>query len=91
METLKEGAIVFLSKTEQVWNKPYVMKRHHVYDTRSVILKCKVIEVKGDEFKGELFGNNGFEKDGQTFVFHKNELLVNQEYKDLSSLGVWKE
>lgn len=86
---LKVGQTVFFVKTEQYWDKPYVMKRHHVYDTRSVTLRGRVTDIHGDEFKAHLTGNNGFEKDEQEFVFHKNSLLSNQDFKDVHLLGIW--
>lgn len=89
-ENLIIGNIVYFAKTEEFWDKPFVMKRHHVYDTRTVILKGKVTEIKGDEFKAKLIDNNGFEKDGEEFVFHKNSLLVNQDFKNFNLLGKWK-
>ncbi len=81
---------VFFSRTEEYWNKPFPIKRHQVYDTRTVILKGIVTDIKDDEFKARLIDNNGFEKDGEEFVFHKNCLLSNQDYTDLKSLGKWK-
>ncbi len=86
---LKVGNIVFFNYTEQVWNKQRPMKRSDVYDTRSVTLRCKVVEIHGDEFKGALFGNNEFEKDGETFVFHRNNLLCDQNFKNTEELGKW--
>lgn len=86
---LKPETIVFFSKTEECWNKPFPLKRHHVYDTRTVILKGKVTEVQGDEFKAVLLDNNGFEKDGEEFVFHKNTLLSNQNFTNFADLGKW--
>ena len=87
--SLEIDSVVFVSKSEDIWNKPYTMKRHHIYGSRTVILQCKVLQVKGNEFKATLFGNNGFEKDGETFVFHKNELLCNQDFTDSPILGIW--
>lgn len=84
------GNTVFISKTEEFWDKPFTMKRHHIYNTRTVILRCKVVDIRGDEFKAELQNNNGFDKDGQTFVFNKGILLANQDFSEYSSLGVWK-
>lgn len=84
------GKTVFFSKVEEYWDKPFPMKRHHVYDTKSVILRGVVTELKGDEFKAKLTDNNGFEKDGEEYVFHKNCLLSNQEYTNFESLGQWK-
>jgi len=84
------GNTVFLSRTEEYWDKPFVMKRHHVYDTKTVILQGTVTDMRGDEFKAKLINNNNFEKDGEEFVFHKNSLLSNQNFKNLQDLGVWK-
>lgn len=89
METLSSGATVFLKKVEEYWDLPFPMKRHHTPKTKSVILQAKVIEVKGSEFRGRLFDNNGFEKDGQVFVFHRGELLANQDFKEKENLGQW--
>ncbi len=89
---LTEGNRVFFKKTEELpWNYPFPMKQHHVPETRSVILQGEVIDVRGDEFKAKLFDNNGFEKDGQTFVFHKNALLCEQNFTDLAKLGQWRD
>lgn len=87
---LKEGQVIFFSHTEEHWDYPFVKKRHHDYDTRSVILRGTVTETKENQFKALLFGNNGFEKDGQEFVFSKGSLLSNQDVTILDSLGKWK-
>lgn len=87
---LRVGKTVFFSRVEECWNKPFPMKRHHVYDTRSVILRGIVTDIKGNEFMAKLTDNNGFEKDGQEYVFHKNSLLSNQEFKDFERLGKWQ-
>lgn len=89
MTTLTTQKTVFIRFAEEIWNKPYPMKRSDVYDYRSVVLKCKVVDIKGEEFKATLLENNGFEKDGETFVFHKNQLLSNQDFTDFAQLGVW--
>ena len=86
---LHVGKIVFISFSEQYWDKSFTKKRHHVYDTRNVILKCEVTDIKVDEFKGLLFGNNGFLRDGEIYVFNNGMLLSNQEFTDFKSLGVW--
>ena len=86
---LKTGQTVFFSVSEQYWNKPYVMKRHHVYLTKSMVIRGKVEDIKGQEFKVRLFGNNKFEKDGESFVFHEDKLLIDQNYTDLYRLGKW--
>ncbi len=83
------GDIVFIRRVEEWWDYPMVKKRHHVYDTRSVVLKCKVVDVREKEFKATLFENNGFERDGETYLFPKGELLSNQNYTDFESLGKW--
>lgn len=88
-EILKVGNIVFFTKTEEYWDRPYTMKRHHVYDIRSMVLRGKVTDIKGNEFKAVLVDNNGFEKDGEEFVFHKDCLLYDQDYTDFESLGKW--
>lgn len=85
------GQIVFFKRTESCWNKPFVKKRHHTYQTKSIILRGEVLEVKGEQFKAKLFGNNNFEKDGREFVFHQNTLLSNQNYTSLDDLGKWSE
>lgn len=84
---LSIGQTVFFSKTEEYWDKTFAMKRHHCYDTSSVILRGVVTDIKGDEFMARLTGNNGFEKDGHEYVFHKNSLLANQNYTDFEALG----
>lgn len=85
-----QGQAVFFGYSEEFWDKPFVRKRHHIAPTRSVILRGQVIEVQGDQFMAKLIDNNDFEKDGQTFVFHKNSLLCNQNYSDFDKLGKWK-
>ena len=89
-QDLQAGQIVFFGRTEEVWNRPYVRKRHHTYDTRSVLLRGIVVEIYGNEFKAKLEGNNGFEKDGETFVFPERELLSNQDFKNFDRLGKWE-
>ena len=85
------GETIFVSKTEQYWDKPYVMKRSDVYDTRSVILRVVLVESnKGDEFKAKLTDNNNFEFDGEVFVFHKNDILCDQNAYFLAKLGIWQ-
>jgi len=94
VDPLQVGREVFFSFTESKWNKPFPVKRHHDigdYDSRRVILKGRVTDVEGGEFKALLGGNNGFEKDGQEFVFSKGNLLANQDYSDTSNLGVWQD
>ncbi len=86
-KVLTIGNTVFFSKVEEYWDKPYIMKRHHVYDTRNVILRGIVTSIKDDEFMARLIDNNNFEKDGEEYVFHKNSLLSNQNYSDFESLG----
>lgn len=83
------GQTVFFSRTEDFWDKPFVMKRHHIPDTRSVILRGLVTDIRGEEFKAKLHDNNNFEKDGQEFVFNKACLLSNQNYTDMANLGRW--
>ncbi len=87
---LSVGKTVYFSKVEEYWDKPFVMKRHHVYDTRSVILRGIITEIQGNEFKAKLTDNNSFEKDNKEFVFHKGCLLSDQNYTDFESLGKWK-
>lgn len=87
---LTVGNTVYICKVEECWNKPFPMKRHHVYDTRSVILKCVVTDIQGNQFKAILTDNNNFEKDGEEYVFEKNTLLSNQDYTDFEQLGKWK-
>ncbi len=92
METnLEIGQIVFFCKTENYWDKPYVMKKHHVYNiTRSIILRGEVVALSDKEFKAKLIDNNGFERDGEAYVFDNGCLLSNQNYIDFESLGKWK-
>lgn len=87
---LNIGQTVFFIKTEKFWDKPLVMKRHHNYDTRSVILRGLITDIEGDEFKARLIDNNGFEEDGEEYVFHKNSLLSNQDFTNYEELGMWK-
>lgn len=56
------GDIVFISVTEEVWSQPFARKIHHDCEHRSVILRCKILEIKDDRFKAELINNNGFER-----------------------------
>ncbi len=86
---LSIGKTVFLYRVEEYWDKPFVKKRHHDYDTKSVILRGVVTEIKDDEFKARLTDNNGFEKDGEEFVFHKDSLLTNQNFTGFQNLGKW--
>lgn len=90
-KTFNIGQTVFFRQVEEHWDKPYVKKRHHTDETRSVILQGKIEDIKDDEFMAKLFGNNGFEKDGETFVFHKGNLLCEQNFTDKKRLGVWKQ
>jgi hypothetical protein len=87
---LEKGKTVFFSKTELHWTQPFAKKRHHANETRSVTLRGKVVSVQEGKFMATLLGNNNFEKDGETFVFSKNNLLVDQNYSDLENLGKWK-
>lgn len=82
--------ILYFSKTEEYWNKPYPKPRSQPYHVKSVTLQGTIISVKGDEFSAKIFGNNGFDKDGETFVFNKNTLLCEQNYTDTERLGIWK-
>ena len=86
---MQQGEIIFFTVTEQVWDKPFTMKRHHVCDTKSVILRGVVQEQTERQFKAKLTDNNGFEKDGESFVFSKGQLLSNQNFTDLNRLGKW--
>lgn len=83
------GQIVFFSQSEEHWPHSYARKRHHEVETRSVILRGRVVAVRWQEFRAELADNNGFEKDGEVFVFPMNKLLSNQEFTDFEQLGVW--
>jgi hypothetical protein len=83
------GKVVFFSHAIEYWDKPYVMKSHHVYSVKSVTLRGEVVSIDGNEFKAKLIDNNNFEKDGWSFVFRKGQLLSDQNYTDFASLGVW--
>lgn len=83
------GQTVFVSRSIEYWDKPYTMKRHHVYDIKSVILRVRIDNIKDREFIATLIDNN-FEKDGESFVFNINELLSNQNFNDFDKLGKWK-
>ncbi len=89
-DVLKVGNIVFFSHSEEYWDKPYVKKRHHFFDVKTVVLRGKITDVKGDQFKAILIENNGFERDGEEYVFHKGALLSDQNFKDFDRLGKWK-
>ncbi len=84
------GQTVFFILSEEYWNKPYPKKRSDVYDVRSVILRGVITDIKDPEFKANLTDNNGFEKDGEKFVFHKNTLLANQYFDEFERLGKWE-
>lgn len=88
---IKKGNTVFFTRVEEYWDKPYTMKRHHVYDVRSVILRGEITDIDEPtkQFKAKLIDNNGFEKDGQEFVFSYGSLLCNQDFKDFDQLGKW--
>jgi hypothetical protein len=89
-EALRIGNDVFFERVEEVWRRPYIKKRHHAYDTRSIALRGRVTDIREKEFKALLHDNNGFEKDGEEFVFSKTSLFCNQNFKDFQSLGQWK-
>lgn len=61
----------------------------HVFETRSVVLRGKVTKVGTHAFRAQLIDNNGFEKDGNEYVFHNGTLLANQNFTDLDRLGKW--
>lgn len=93
-DELKEGMMVYVSRGEEYWDEPYVRKRHHTPKIKSVILRVEVMEIgKGEferQFLGKLTDNNGFDKDGQTFVFNILELLCNQNQgPEKLNLGIW--
>lgn len=83
-----EGNFVYLRQCVTYWDEPYPMKSHHVYKVKSVVVRARVVEVKGQQFKGKLVGNLGFEKDGETFVFHTDQILADKKTKP-DNLGVW--
>ena len=83
------GTPVFFTQSEQYWDKPYPMKRSDHYQVKSIILKGILLEVEGNRFKVKLVDNNGFEKDGEDYVFSKGTLLCNQNFTDFATLGVW--
>lgn len=87
---LQIDKIVYFCFTEQFWDKPYPIRRSDVYDTRSVILKGKIIGFESSQFKALLLDNNGFERDGEEYVFDNGLLLSNQNFTDFESLGKWK-
>lgn len=61
----------------------------HANRGKSVVLRGEVMEIDGDEFKAKLINNNGFQKDGWSFVFNKECLLPDPNFTDFESLGVW--
>lgn len=90
-QTLTTGKTIFFSVTEPIWDRPYSMKRSDVYEKyKTVILRGKITDVKGEEFKVKLIDNNGFQRDGEEYVFHKGVLLSNQNFNDFASLGKYK-
>lgn len=89
-DILTIGKTIYLSKTEEYWDMPFTMKRHHTPQTRTTILRAVITEIKNNEFKAKLTNNNNFEKDDQEFVFHKNDLIQNQNFIDNKQLGQWK-
>lgn len=87
---VEPGQVVYLSiseRTDEFRHKRY----SSIYRGRTVIIRAVVQDVKGTEFRAQLEGNNGFERDGQTYVFHTGSLLANQDFKKPEELGVWKE
>ena len=87
---LQNGTTVFFSKTELNWTQPFSKKRHHAEETRSIILRGEVVSIEDGRFMAKLLDNNNFEKDNETFIFSKLELLIDQNYSDLGNLGKWK-
>jgi hypothetical protein len=90
--TVVLGQTVFFRVAEEYWTKPYPKKRHHAPEFRSVILRGNVVEARGAAFKALLTDNNQFEKDGEAFVVHQNDMLVDQDYGNygnLDILGKW--
>jgi hypothetical protein len=87
---LQLNKIVFFKVTEEYWNNNFPRKQHSIPKTKSLLLRGLVTEIEGDEFKAKLIGNNGFEKDGEEFIFHKYSLLSNQNYIRLDNLGKWE-
>lgn len=89
-DILKVGNTVFFSQSEEYWDRPYVKKRHHFFDVKTVVLRGKVTDIDGDEFKAILIENNDFERDGKEYIFHRGQLLSNQNFTDFDQLGKWK-
>ncbi len=87
---LAAGTTIFFTMGVQYWDKPYAMKAHHTYDVKSVILRGEVIETEPYQIKVKLTNNNGFERDGETFVIYEGQLLSNQDFQDFEQLGKWR-
>ncbi len=87
---MKSGETIFFEMSEQYWGKPYPKKRSDVYDVKSVILRGEVVDTQLNQIKVKLVDNNGFERDGETYVIYQGTLLSNQNFKDFESLGKWK-
>jgi hypothetical protein len=51
-----------------------------VEEWETLIVQGAFVEAKGQEIKIRLEGNNGFEKDGETFVFSKAYFLTNPDH-----------
>ena len=86
---LKDGTTILFKVSEEAWRQPFTMKRHHVYDTRTVILRGTLISSTRNEFKVELKDNNGFDKDGGTYVFSRGNILCEQNLEYPHEFGKW--
>lgn len=91
METdLKPGQVVFFNVAERT--DEFRHKRYSSIDRgRSVVLRGIVQDVRGGQFRAKLEGNNGFERDGEIYVFSTLHLLADQNFTRSEELGKWKE
>ena len=84
----KDYGYVYISMTERI--DEFARKRYsdpavHIY--RTVIVRGKKLSEQGNEIQVKLEGNGSFEREGETYVFNKGNLLDGKP-EDVQ-LGVW--
>lgn len=80
---------VYLSVTERI--DAFARKRYaspEVEKYRTVVLRGQKIDELGNEIMVRLEGNGNFEKEGESFVFNKLQLLDGKPSRDIK-LGEW--
>lgn len=80
---------VYLSVTERI--DEFASKRYaspEVEKYRTVVLRGQKIDELGNEIMVKLDGNGNFEKEGESFVFNKLQLLDGKPSCDIK-LGEW--